>query len=184
MSEQARVRYYKATRPNGTDFWGGTIDYGAALETGAVLEHPEEFRRNYPATYFSVSTAPTACTGMKWPCRLFRIEPVGRAWRNDHLPNKRCCSRLRVVEELPAHEVFGPQGREVAALIERAGRLTKKEAKELAMARDVARDAAWGVAWGAARDAARALLTRDLITPEQFDVLYGPWKEVIGDDDE
>lgn len=187
MSEKTRVRYYKATRPNGTDFWGGTIDYGAALETGAVLEHPEKFECNNPATYFSVSIAPTDCTGMRWPCRLFRVEPVGRAWRNDVLPSKRCCSRLRVVEELPAHEAFGPQGREVAALIERAGRLTKKEAKELAAAWDAARAAAWGVAQDAARDAARgaawgaarALLTRDLITPEQFDTLYGPWAQVI-----
>ena len=26
-----RRTYYKATRPNGTDFYTGTVDYGAAL---------------------------------------------------------------------------------------------------------------------------------------------------------
>lgn len=188
------MRYWKATRLDGTDFWRGTTDYGQALESGAVLEHPKRFKRNDPMTYFSVAIVPTDCAGMEWPCRLFRVEPVGRAWRNDGIPNKRCCSRLRVVEELPAHEALGPQGQEVAALIDRVGRLTAAEINGLGIAWRAAWGAAQGAAWGAARAAAQeaaqgaawgaaALLTRDLITPEQFDVLYGPWKEVIGDDD-
>ena len=53
------------------------------------------------------------------------------------------------------------------------------------------RDATWGAAWydvrydvrdatwGAVRDAILALLVKDLITPEQFDLLYGPWKQVM-----
>lgn len=157
MSE---MRYFKATRPDGTDCYTGTVDYGAALKSGAVLEHPAKFCRNNPATYFSVSIAPTDCTGMRWPCRLFRVEPVGRAWRNDVLPSKRCCSRLRVVEELPAHLALGPQGQEVAALIERAGRLTEDEVKRRAAAWAAATDpagaAAWAAAGAAAETAARA----------------------------
>ena len=62
----------------------------------------------------------------------------------------------------------------------------------LGAARGAAWDAAWAAARGAARgaardaagaaprDAARALVVRDLITAEQFDLLYGPWKEVMG----
>jgi hypothetical protein len=54
-----------------------------------------------------------------------------------------------------------------------------------------ARDAAWGAAWRAAwdgvwdaawdavREAVLALMVRDLITAEQFDLLYGPWKSVM-----
>ena len=42
-----------------------------------------------------------------------------------------------------------------------------------------ARDAAWYAAVDAAWDAALALVVRDLITPEQFDVLYGPWASVM-----
>ena len=41
------------------------------------------------------------------------------------------------------------------------------------------RVAAWDAAWVAARDVAIALLVRDLITPEQFDMLYGPWASVM-----
>jgi hypothetical protein len=51
-------------------------------------------------------------------------------------------------------------------------------------ARGAAGDAAWDAARDArdaARDAARAELTRDLITPEQYDILAGPWNSVIGE---
>jgi hypothetical protein len=208
--------YYKATRPDGTDFATGTVDYAEALETGEVLEHDEKMVRDKPATYFSVSVEPADCTGVQWPCRLFRVEPVGRVLKRDGLPNKRCCSRLRVVEELPAHLALGPNGEAIAALIERAGRLTWDEVERLAAARvaardaaevaardaawdaargaargaawDAAGDAAWVAAWGAARVAARdaawvaarALVVRDLISKEHFNVLYGPWA-VVGD---
>ena len=76
--------------------------------------------------------------------------------------------------ELPAPEVFGPQGAHVAALLERARHLTPDEASELDNARDAvpvdaldaasdaelgaargARGAAWDAARGAAWDAAR-----------------------------
>ena len=64
--------------------------------------------------------------------------------------------------ELPDLDVFGPQGVHVAALIERARRLTPDEASALGAARDAAlgaacgaaRDAALDAAWDAARDAA------------------------------
>lgn len=158
------MKLYKATRPDGRDHRTGTIDYAAALKSGEVIRHPAQFRRNEPSTYFSVATAPTACTGMEWPCRLFRVEPVSRAWRNDGLAYKRCCSALRVVEELPPHEALGPQGQEVAALIERAGRLTEDEVKRRAAAWAAATDpagaaaraAAWAAAGAAVETAARA----------------------------
>jgi len=49
-----------------------------------------------------------------------------------------------------------------------------------AVAWDAAWDAAWAAAWSAARSAAWALMVKDLITPEQFDLLYGPWASVMG----
>jgi len=36
-----------------------------------------------------------------------------------NLPNKVCCLSLRVVEELPAWQVFGPYGEFVAAVIDK-----------------------------------------------------------------
>ena len=91
---------------------------------------------------------------------------------------------------------FGPQEIEVAAIIERARRLTGDEASRLIAAQRVersaawraardaawraARDAAWDAAWYAVRDTLMATLVRDLITPEQYDTLMAPWREVIG----
>jgi len=217
-----RLTYYKATTPNGTDFWGGTFDYAAALASGEVIRHPATLDPDDAATYLSVATAPTACAGMSWPCRLFVVEPVGHHQPCKRLPHKVICSALRVIEERPAHEALGPQGEEVAALIERAKRLTSEEIEGLVRdaawdvawdaawatarhaarvaawdaARVVAWDAAWAAAWAAAWDAAwaaawdaawaaawaasLALLTRDLISEQHFEVLYGPWRDVIG----
>lgn len=207
------MNYYKATRPDGTDFHAGTIDYARALETGEVIRHPaKKMIRDEPWTYLSVSVHPANCTGMGWPCRLFRVEPVGRTLKAQFSESKRSCSALRVVEELPAHMALGPQGEEVAALIERCRSLTTEEGRRLdaawdarnaacdaawnarnaawGAARNAARDAAWSAcdaawnaawaaAWNAAWEAALALLTRDLISTEHFDLLYGPWREVM-----
>ena len=212
------MTYYKATRPDGTDFRTGTIDYAAALAAGEVVLHPSgENRKGDPATYLSVATVPTDCTGFAWPCRLFTVEAVGDALPAPGLPNKRRVAALRVTAELPAHEVFGPQGEAVVALIDRAARLSPDEVERLAAAsytawdwdtaRDTARDAAIHAARDAAihaaraagvtaagaaaaaaavyaaaavaRDAAVALVVRDLITPDHFNILYGPWASVI-----
>ena len=187
--------YYKAVRPDGTDFRTGTIRY----DVGATVTHPNPHRRD-ASGYLSVATVPTDCTGMSWPCRLLEVE-AEVAWTVPTLPNKRATHSLTVVREVDAHVAFGPQGREVAALIERAGRLTDDEARRLAAAWDAAWDAAraaaWDAAWdaarAAARDAARAaardaawgLVVRDLIgthgfTQEHYDTLTRPWREIVG----
>jgi hypothetical protein len=163
--------YFKAARPDGRDFATGTVDYGAALESGETLRHPSKRKtRNDPSTYFSVSVEPADCTGFMWPCRLFLVEPVGRVTAADDLPNKRCCSALRVVKELPAHLALGPNGEAVAAFIERLRTLTPEQVKQLA--------AAWYAARDAARAAARAIVVRDLITPEQYAALTRPFVDI------
>jgi len=154
-----KLTYYKATRPNGRDFHTNTVDYGEALTSGDTITHAytrKEQVAGRASTYLSISTSASDCTGMKWPCRLFVVEPVGRALKADSdLPNKRRVAALRVVAELPAHEVFGPNGAAVAALIARAGRLTRDESNRLGAAGGAARGAASGAAWGAAGYAAR-----------------------------
>ena len=165
--------YFKATRTDGRDFRTGTIDYAAALVSGEVIRHPSKKVKDDAGTYLSVSVEPADCTGMSWPCRLFRVEPVGRPWKASDLKNKRCVSALRVVEELPAHMALGPNGEQVARFIESCRTITREQAEGLR----AARGAAWGAAWGAAS----ALLVRDRITPEQFAILTGPWVKVMGE---
>ncbi len=184
--------YYKATRPDGTDFYTGTVDYGAALASGDTIRLDSDETEFPGPGWLHLATVPTECDGMTWPCRLFEVEPVGDVHHDEDHPHKIGCREVRVLRELPAHEAFGPQGEQVAALIERARCLTAAEIKRLHAAwyaaRDAAwypaRDAAWDAAWYAARDAAWyaawSLVARDLISTDAYDTLTRPWGEVIG----
>ena len=192
------MTYFKAVRMDGTDFYTGIVRWlppvGEPLpEGGLIVRHPTARERTTgdAAHYLSVATVPTDCTGMVWPCRLARVERTRAAvWQPDPdgLPNKAASWQWRVVEELDATLTLGPQGREVAALIERAARLTDDEVAGLATAWYTTRDNAWyaaryttrDAAKYAARDAARALTVRDLISTERYDTLTRPWASVIG----
>ena len=192
------MTYFKAVHMDGTDFYTGIVRWlppvGEPLpEGGLIVRHPTARKRTTgeAAHYLSVATVPTDCTGMEWPCRLARVERTRAAvWQPapNTLPNKMASWQWRVVEELDASLTLGPQGREVAALIERAARLTGDEVARLATAwyaawdaaRAAAGDAAWDAARCAARDAARALTVRDLISTERYDILTRPWASVIG----
>jgi len=199
-----QTRFFKATRPDGTDFYTATVDYAAALESGEPL--PELSGGEFPGTgWYHVGVQSTSCAGMSWPCRLFVVEPVGL----EHVgAEKAGCRSLRVVEERPAHEVFGPQGVQVVELLNRCASLTAGEGRQMVAARSAARSAAWvaawvaardaamdavrvavrvavrsavrSAAWDAARDAAFALVVRDLISEEHYATLIGPWASVIG----
>ena len=156
--------YYKAVRPDGTDFFSGKVRWlppaGEPLpEGGLIVRHPTARKRTTgdAAHYLSVATVPTDCTGTEWPCRLARVERTRAAvWQPepDALPTKAASWQWRVVEELDATLTLGPQGREVAALIERAARLTGDEVAGLATAWYAAGDVTRDAAWDAARDAA------------------------------
>lgn len=213
--------YYKAIRPDGTDWFTGGLRWlpedGIVPEGGWLVEHPDPgpVGGSDAAGYLSVATVPTDCTGMGWPTRLLRVEPVGDVWtpHPEDLPRKRAAHAWRVVEERPAHEALGPQGPEVAALLERIWGLTRGEASALSAAWYAARGAALDAARSAVLDAARsaalnaarstvldatrsdaldaawgaawytvlAVLVRDLIAPEQYDILTEPWRTVMGD---
>ena len=180
--------YYKAVRPDGTDFYSGRVLWD---RVGEIVRHPAPGTEDATG-YLSVSVSPTDCTGMKWPCRLFEVEPVEDflVWEpTPSLPAKRASHAWRVVRELPAHEALGPNGVEVAAFLDLLPTLTNTRwsaawvaAWDAAWdaARDAAREAAWvaarDAAWDAAWDAAGALVVRDLITTDQFDALTAPMR--------
>ena len=220
------VTFFKAVRPDGGSFHDPTFRWlpedGVIPEGGWLVEHPEPAGRIGKSSgasasdYLSVATVPTDCVGFRWPCRLLEVEPVGRACLDTFHASKRRVRAARVLRELDPRLALGPQGEQVAALIERAGRLASDEKRRLGAAwaaawgaargaaRDAALGAAWAAAWdaawaaardaaldaawGAARDAARAatrdaalgLVTRDLITIDQYALLAKPWASVIG----
>ena len=179
--------YYKAVRPDGTDFYSGLVAWD---RVGEIVEHPDpgNLGGEDARGYLSVSVSPTDCTGMKWPCRLFVVEPVEGVpvWEpTPNLPSKRASHAWRVVRELPAYVALGPNGVEVVAFLDLLPTLTRAQwdaAWDAARsaARDATSDAAWDAARSAARsatrDATRALLVRDLITTKQLDSLTAPMR--------
>lgn len=168
------MTYWKAVRTNGTDFHSGRVLW--AVEPGTIVHHPttkrgDDLSGHDADSYLSVSTVPTDCTGMAWPCRLLEVESV-RGYPvitpdPEVLPNKRASAAWRVVGEHPAHFALGPQGEHVAALIEATGHLTDEQLSALNAARVAAlvadkyaakyaaKYATRTAAWDAARDAAR-----------------------------
>ena len=173
--------YYKALRPDGTDFATGTTrprkgQWMPRIDGGLIM-----CERGY---HVSDAVAETLIGG-SWPCKLARVEIPDGEW--DRQGHNLVVPTYRVVEWLPAWQALGPNGKNIAALIERAKRLTDTDVQRLYAARGAARVAAWYAARGAARDAARgaargaagALVVRDLITPKQFAILYGPWATVV-----
>lgn len=160
-------QFFKAVRPDGTDFHSGETRWLPADGTpipdnGWLVEHPHpgEFGDSWAQGYLSVSVLPTDCTGFEWPGRLLVVESVSPFWTpEDALPTERAAHAWRVVSELEPWRLFGPQGRTVVAIIDRAEHLTVAEIEDLATAWDAARDAARAAArdaaWRAAQDSAR-----------------------------
>jgi hypothetical protein len=196
---------YKAVSPDLTSRGG------LRWEPGTTVTHPTStgMVRDDPSTYLSLSTEPAeTLIGRSWPARLLRVEPLGEVTTSDQYRHKRCVLRARVVDELESWRVLGPNGEQVAALLERASQLTTGDVQRLATAWDAAwnaawvaardavwnaarnaardaarvaaRDAAWDVARDAAWDAARALVVRDLLVGEHFETLTRPWVSVMG----
>jgi hypothetical protein len=222
------VKFYKATRLDGTDFYSGTVNYARALQTDTSIWLPGQFP-DHPqlcsAGVLHASDVPAeSLVGGWWPCRLFEVTGVPVTQEG----HKFGFRRLHVEHELPAWQALGPNGERVVAVLDRASRLTSDEIKALdaawdaaraaaraaawdaaraaaldaawdaarAAARDAARDAAWAAArdvtwaatWAAARAAARDVtrdaawteVVSDLISPEQYQLLAGPWLSVVG----
>jgi hypothetical protein len=147
------VTYYKAVRPDGTDFFSGMIDYAAAL--GSAVKHPRAVRKDEDAShYISISISSGDCTGFRWDAtegaRLFEVAPVGRAWapHANSMPNKRAAVGVKVLRELPSYLLFGPQGEAVVAIINAFKNLSTAQKNALYAARD---DAFWN-AWSVVAD--------------------------------
>ena len=188
------MTYFKAVRPDGTDFYSGTVQWaptqGEIPEGGIVVTHPTSMAwEEDHSTHLCASAAPADCTGFSWPCRLLEVEPVGEVYH--HAGSKRSALSWRVVRELPAVEAFGPQGAAVVALLDGLERLDATQLAAWDAARGAARGAAWDAAWDAARDAARdaawdvpcdvaaALIAWDLIAPDQRDALTAPLRTAL-----
>ena len=216
--------FYKATRPSGRDFRTGTVDYAGHLTGGQPLP-PKPVQPNglyalcSDQVYHASEVPSQTLIGGSWPCRLFEV--TGKPVTMPTEDRKLGFTTLTVIREIEAWRALGPNGEQVAALIEQASRLTTSQVNELCATWNAtwyaarhaawyaarhaawyatwhaarhaawyaAREAAWyaarEAAWEAAREAAGraaiALVVRDLIGPEEFQILAGPWLSVMGE---
>lgn len=127
--------YYKATRPDGTDFYSGTVDYAAHLKSGTPLDMKPVPRWGYHCStetvYHASEVEAETLLGGKWPCRLFEVT-------GSHVVregNKLGFRSLHVVREIEAWRALGPNGVDVASLIKRARQLTRSQLDALVEAR-------------------------------------------------
>lgn len=202
--------YFKAVRPDGTDFHTGTVLYEVGTQLPRIPSQKGIKRSCCSNTVYHASDTPSeTLIGGSWPARLFEMS--GRPVASEG--HKYGFVTLRVERELESHLVFGPNGEDVVRIIEQAKSVTPAQAEQLRAARvaawvaarvaawyedrvaawhaareaavDEAREAAWHAAQEAAVDeavnAAIATVVRDYITPEQYHTLTKVWFEVIGD---
>ncbi len=203
-------KLYKATRPNGTDFHSGTINYAAALEAKSTIQHPNPgaVGDEDAAGYISVTDSPLDIPGASWPLRLFEVRPVGKSWKTNSYAHKHAAHAVKVIREVSPNLVYGPEGERVAEIATAFWALPLAERDRMYYGRPTgfveawrrARSAAaslgvWSnpagfvhglvvVGWGAGLGGALALLVRGLdpskITDEDYETLSAPWRSHQG----
>jgi hypothetical protein len=140
--------YWKAVSPAYTSWTGLRWDIGA------TVTHPSSTTMvpDKPETYLSLAVHPTqTLSGVRWPCRLLRVEPIGEVIESGWYRHKRCALSARVVDEVEGAWALGPQGQYVAALLNTARWLTAEHVEWLesawAIVRHRSRADAWDGAW-------------------------------------
>ena len=118
--------YFKEVSLEGRDH-----DRGVPVHLGEWVPRTGRLGRMLGRDYV-VADRPTMTTGFgEWPCRLYQVEIPAGEWPQVE-PNVFRVPTYRPVSEMESWEVFGPQGRDVAALLDRAGTLTVDEVIQLA----------------------------------------------------
>lgn len=139
--------YFKAIREDGFDFATKTIDYGkAAKSRSKKVTHPRPKIGSPDASqYLSVARVSTDCTGFIWPARLLQVEPTGDSWtpHASSMPNKVAVTELKIIRELPAWQLFGPEGEHIVVIIDQFAALDRKSKEDLASEMS----AYWSIWW-------------------------------------
>jgi len=183
------IQAFKVVRPDLSSF----ADRGFKYRVGHARLAPKVTGKRIicrPGLLHCSPSAPEAAGYGHWPYRLLSVEVVKKDIVERRY-DKYGALRLFVVEEVPVHLCWGPNGAAVEKIIRRVETLTREEVEKLNAARNAARDAAGNAAGNAAGyaawDAAGAVAIADLVgtrgfTQTHFDRLMGPWRRVIGDE--
>lgn len=181
------MRFYKAVPMDGRDPRNPSLDYGTLLEEA---KRSPWWRRRRPRLEVPVEAVqyPTeALAEGQWPSRLFEVEgePADLVLGSQYALKVRAG---KLVRELPAETVFGPQGEVVVEMYEQASALCGEQVVALASMERVEEHP---VVFARAREAYRVPAfeaARDLIVEQcaervddLSDAQWGRMQKVVGD---
>lgn len=118
---------YKAVRPDygswyrGWEWASGTPPI--IWTPGTVVTHPkipslpnlkvptDRYMRTDASYYLSATSRPREVPGSRFGSRLLRVQPVGPFWTpGNYYPNKVAAYSYKVIDEVPAWQMYGPHG--------------------------------------------------------------------------
>ena len=105
--------FYKCTRPDGTDFYTGTVNYAEAYINKTTLVHPDPEGKTLQVCGRGFHVSPTARKTIKFSNKTYR---PWRWWevavKKEHViqsdTDKFRVSELSVVKEITLEDIFGP----------------------------------------------------------------------------
>jgi hypothetical protein len=162
--------WYKIVRPDGTDWYSGTLSY----LTNDVITAPDYQATSDCGRGLHLSPTPNGAfvAGARLPCRLLRVEPIDGLVALGETKSK--CRSLRVLDEI--RDLNAALGWDYRGAVECLATLYSypwlqpdghpdptwhlSTAQTWATAREAARSAAWEAAWEAAMEAAMEVAWR------------------------
>ncbi|KPI09886.1 hypothetical protein OV450_3377 [Actinobacteria bacterium OV450] len=146
----------------------------------------------WPCRLFEVAGSPVAQEDHKFGFRSLRVLREVEAWQALGTNGQAVATLIARASQLTEQEAgqlsaarsaaryaAGSAGGDAAWFAARSTAACAAVDAAWSAAGYAARSAGGYVAGSAAGDAAQALVVQDLITPEQFDLLYGPWRTVM-----
>lgn len=199
------MSYYKAVHADGADFATGKTRPVLGTWMPRIKGRLIMCKRGY---HVSSAVAETLSDGW-WPCRLYEVEIPDGDWKQDghnvvvptyqpirELPSWMALGpngqevaafieRCRAITPAQARRLYAAgvaawgASRRAAGCASRLAAQGSDRGAALVAARDAVWDSTTVAVWDTAGYALAALVVRDLISPEQFDALYGPWRSVM-----
>lgn len=99
----------------------------ADAEKGAVMSNPSS-----EPPWIIVDHCLRDVTVARWPGRLWLAQVLDRLEPQDHRGNYTRCVSVKIVREMPTHNLFGPYGEQVEQILRFAGGLDREGAERLA----------------------------------------------------
>lgn len=111
------TRYFKTTHLDGRGFEAGDHLWMEGAVT-SLLGNKKGVEVLGSELLYAATEPGNALIGGSWPCKLFEVEPIGTVTTDKRQPDVVGAHSWSVERQLPAAQVFGPNGDAVVAMLE------------------------------------------------------------------